>query len=1396
MDLKYQDRTMMCLPNLCRSLQLIACIGFISISTFAQTARFKNFGNQESFMAPGGHRSFSQDSLGFLWIGTGGGLYRFDGYDFKVYKRNPEDSLSLFQEGANLMHVDPIGRLWLLYGDRLQRYDMDLDGFVTYKPDVGGKLIRSLSFMGEEGIWIGSTGMGLFYFDLKTHKTTNFANENADLAISHERNYIYDIQQHGSVLLLGTQDGLWKFDIDTKSFTQPKWSKADSIIFADPEGNWVNGIFEHSDHYWLSSASGLIKLDTNFAIVKSLNVQKTLQRFDNSMTNFIDYGVAQDQKDIFWISSRGLGLVRYDPHTDELTNFRHNPSDINSLASDHLVGVFVDRSQNVWLGSFDKGISQLKKDRIKVYNYLPGVPVSGLTIVPGTEEDNLYIPTLGKGLWTSRIGLASLNTMHFQPISLNSKVAGFDNLMSIHLGKDWIWLASVHDGVMGLSFDKQTGLLQKNTTLLFQAEYDPLTDAHNPHTITDDQTTELREDTQGDLWIGTMGFGLSKVNLQQPYGKAGSVESFVHDDQDSTSMINPGWISGLWTEDDGSVWVSTYGGLELYRNGHFEHIYKNVEGTFLTKTTDGSILFGTKRGLYEGTKESGQYVFRKVDLPDDPFIWTALEDETKRLWISTGQGLFCLDRKQQIILQFNDQDGIIGDRRGVLSHDGIMAFSGPEGISIFNPKSVRADNSKVRPIITNLKVNNKSILSGTQKPGEAEFAISQSIHTAHELTLDHTQNIFSLEFASMELTYPEKNKYAYMLEGFNTDWVQTDWKNRTATYTNLSAGDYVFKLKASNHDGVWSDQETTLKVKILPPPWRTWWAYGAYGLIFLGLLYWARSNITQRERLKANLKLEHLELKKAQEVDKIKTSFFTNISHEFRTPLTLIKGPVQNIIDQFISNQEEIDKKKIIDQLKLVQRNSDHLLKLINQLLDLAKLESGILKIEKSEGDLFLFIRALASSFESFARQKNVSIEINVPPNSMPALFDKDKFETILINLVNNAVKFTPSDGRISVRADAQHDSKLILSVKDTGIGIPEEQQHKIFERFHQVSDAHKEVGTGIGLSLVKELVALMEGTISVKSTPGEGSEFLVVLPFEKSMRYKPETTGGLDVKIEITSSYNTNAFSNEQPVVSGQKEDDQKKPHVLIVEDNADLRQFIIDSLGKEFYFLEAENGKIGLDVATKEIPDLIISDVMMPEMDGITMVTRIKKDIHTSHIPIILLTAKSSVDSKLSGLQSGADDYLTKPFNKNELLLKVRNGVNRQVKLREKLRAELMSTAPKVEVLSEDEQFLNSVKEKILERLSDEQLSVESLADDMGMSRVQLYRKVSGLTDISVNELIRKLRLQRAAQLLRQKWGPVSQVAYEVGFSNLSYFSKVFKEEFGVLPSEFGGHSTQKEV
>jgi signal transduction histidine kinase/DNA-binding response OmpR family regulator len=707
--------------------------------------------------------------------------------------------------------------------------------------------------------------------------------------------------------------------------------------------------------------------------------------------------------------------------------------------------------------------------------------------------------------------------------------------------------------------------------------------------------------------------------------------------------------------------------------------------------------------------------------------------------------------------------------------NGLLIFTAWDGFSLVDPRQFKVSDYQVSAIITKMEVNNKEVQITGNSSASASFVLPKAILFIHDVVMDYTQNDFAFEFSAMQMTDPKKNRYRYKLEGYDGDWIETDWTNRRARYTNLNAGTYTFRVKASNHQGIWSDQETTLVVRIFPPPWKTTWAYLGYGILILGILYAGMRNAVRREQLKAGFKLKELELRKAKEVDQVKSQLFANISHEFRTPLTLIKGPVQALLEQATEKMNR-------DQLLTIQRNADLLLKLVNQLLELARLESGTVIERKSEGDLNTFITIVASSFNSMAEQKQIHYIVEPPAVAVRAFFDKDKIETILINLINNAIKFTPANGRVSVKAvltpQAANDSLLTITIADTGVGIPAEKQRKVFERFYQVSDAHKESGTGIGLSLVKELVQILNGKIELQSTLGVGSTFSVMLPVTLA--------GEAQQTIAYTESENTEEllpieFADEDHAGA------TGKAVVLVVEDHTDLRQFIIASLGDEYRFIEADNGKVGLEKARQELPDLIISDVMMPDMDGIKMTRHIRNDLRTSHIPVILLTAKATDEAKLSGLSIGADDYLTKPFDKHELVLKVRNNAARQKALREQARIALLSQSPTIEVASADEVFLQKVKTIILNHLANEKLSVDVVAKEIGLSRSQLFRKMTALTGSSINELIRSFRLQKAAQLLEQKWGPVSQVAYEVGFSNLSYFTKCFKEVYGVLPSEY---------
>ena len=1347
--------------------------------------------------------SIAQDSRGFMWFQYYGGLTRFDGYDFKVYKYNKEDSRSALNSVLGPLHKDYRGNLWIIphhsgggtKGDKigLVKYDYKTDGFVKFTTDLSSKNLRSARFdKSAPVLWLGkhSSG-GLASINTDTHEVRTYLNRLPDSISTKfrwQRNSIYTINDRGTYLLLGTWQGVWKFDKTTEVFSRPTCHSQDSfLVYHHPILDIID--VPGTNEIWLNTGGGLVRFNERFEVVQRSQFPDELILLTGDGFKIVDYmSSVRDREGIIWIASYH-GLCRYDPGDGSIVILKTSKEDPYSLRSNSLNRVIVDRDGNVWVCS-DKGVSRLARSTMKFFNY-EAAGIAGNSIYK-TKERDLILFGRGTDLYSVPIAADRLDVQNAEKVlSINN---GFIN--SLRQGKTHLWTSEIFgQEVRGYAIDPRSGAIAKDAVLRLRP------DTKNKNTLSDYTVSTIWEDQTENLWLGQ--HGLAKVNLKIPYGEIGSVINYSHVDSDTTSL-GDNTIMQFVPENDNSFWVVTAKTADLFHahSEKFDHVFGDREIlNNLIKTSDGTLYLGTQNALYEGKKVGDRYQFNPTPLWSKAEVVALQEDNVNRLWMYTRIGAVCYDRKEKIFIEFNETDNarhLRAIERGWFhkTSEGKMIMLDPDGLTVFDPMRLTIDRRKTHPVLTKLEVNNRiPVIRNNEHRGD-EFVLPVSISELEEFTIDYEHNNFTIEFSAMDMSAPEKNLYRHKLEGFDKDWIETDSRNRSATYTNLDAGVYIFKVKASNHHSIWSDVERKIKIRVLPPPWKSIGAYTGYGILFIGLLYAGRKSIVQRERLKSNLRLEkverekeHFELEKAKEIDKVKSTFFANISHEFRTPLTLIKGPVQELMEEFGAHP------KVKERLNLVQRNADLVLKLINQLLDLAKLESGTLTVEKTENDLNAFLRAVTGSFSSLALQKNIILKTELPQERMVLSFDKGKVETILINLINNAIKFTPPGGLVTVRAELKADGEtksaaapllrrgvggeVIITVSDTGIGIPIDQQSKVFERFHQVSEAHHEVGTGIGLALVRELVALMDGTISLTSQPGKGSVFTVTLPVEQ-----------LEVFTEAVSETvaRQEVYDNGYSAIGDHRDNGEGQlPHVLVVEDNTDLRKFIIDSLGKEFHFLEAADGKEGMEKAFEFVPDVIISDVMMPEMDGITMTGKIKNDTRTSHIPLILLTAKTTDESKLKGLGTGADDYLTKPFNKNELLLKVRNSIALRVKLREKIKLELLKEGPKTEVQSADEKFLYNVREIILSRLSDEQLSVESLAEEIALSRSQLLRKVTALTGVSVNELIRTFRLQKAAQLLEQNWGSVTQVAYEVGISNLSYFSKVFKEQYGMMPSEY---------
>jgi signal transduction histidine kinase/DNA-binding response OmpR family regulator len=916
------------------------------------------------------------------------------------------------------------------------------------------------------------------------------------------------------------------------------------------------------------------------------------------------------------------------------------------------------------------------------------------------------------------------------------------------------------------------------------------------------------EDKSGILWIGAY-IGLNKFNKER--------KQFTryYSSQTNHNKLSSNIILSITEDNSGYLWFATGYGLNKYEKGKnlftsYVHdpnnpkslsdnsvrsIYEDKKGTLWICTQGG--------GLNKFNRESGEFIhFRKKDgLPSD-IAFDILEDEHNNLWISTSNGLTKFNSSKGLFRNYDTKDGLPSNefsyRAKFKGSDGIIYFGTKKGLVAFHPDSIK-DNPHIPPIVvTNFLLFNKSVPIGLDTTSD-RMILEKSIINTKELELTYEDYIFSFEFAALDFHAPEKNKYAYMMEGFEKSWTYTDSKKRFATYTNLDPGEYTFRVIGSNNDGVWNEEGASIKLIITPPWWKTWWAYTFYILLGLSLLYSLRRYELNRTRYKHGLELKEVEAEKLRETDRMKSHFFANISHEFRTPLTLILGPADNIKSN--SSTEDIQK-----QTGLIKRNANRLLNLVNQLLDLSKLEAGKLKVHASKGNIVSFVKGVAMSFESIAEKMDIQLRIKSSGDEVEMYFDKEMMIKILSNLLSNSFKFTHESGEITVNIKTTENDSLEIKIRDTGIGIASEELPKLFDRFYQVDASHtrKYEGTGIGLALTKELVELHHGSIKVESKKEEDeqngwTEFIIELPLGKEHFAEDELVEEVISDSNLlpeSKEYNPLDHSELEQSLSNlihpeafQLAPDEERMIILLVEDNSDVRDFIKDSLGNEFVVEEAFNGEHGVKKAENIIPDLIISDIMMPKMDGNELTRILKNDEKTSHIPIILLTAKSEQESKLEGLETGADDYLTKPFDTKELMIRIKNLINVRRKLQERYsRGDFIPAKkePGKKLSYLDEQFMNKVMEVIEKHLSEEEFSIEQFGKEAGMSRVQLHRKLKALSGKSASTFLRSVRLSKAKKMIEEQKGNISEIAYSVGFSSPQYFTRCFKKEFGYPPSE----------
>jgi len=799
---------------------------------------------------------------------------------------------------------------------------------------------------------------------------------------------------------------------------------------------------------------------------------------------------------------------------------------------------------------------------------------------------------------------------------------------------------------------------------------------------------------------------------------------------------------------------------------------------WLTTQNRGIAMFSKDKGIIK-------YYTDKNGLANNQTL-AILEDDEHFLWVSTTNGLSKFDPETERFHNYSLKNGFQNNQftygAACKTHEGELLFGGISGFNIFNPTKIKSGDYFPPIVLTDLKIFNKSVKIGDKK----RDVLTKSISETGKITLTYDQNSITLDFASFDYANSMGIQYSYFLNGFDKDWNEPS-ENRSATYTNLDPGEYTFQVKTISIDRKECNQGPILTIVVRPPYWQTWWFRGLLFLAIAGILYLLIAFLLNKEKLKNDLVLERLKAKKLHELDMMKLRFYTNISHEIRTPLTLILGPLEKMKNNTIPESE------FKGHVEVMHRNATQLHQLINQLLDFRKMETGNLKLSLTCGDMVSFLAGIVGSFDKYAEEKEIELKFNSLKKEIITNFDADKLGKIMNNLLSNAFKFTGKGGKVTVNlalifdGEDNHpsmettDKRVIeITVKDTGIGITVSNIEKIFTRFFQVDDGAKQTGTGIGLALTKELVKLHNGNISVSSKPGKGSKFTIHLPYDELSDQEQRV---LSTPSSIAGAENTSTLKEDnvlEPTHAGQN-------IMLLVDDNPDVRYFIKSHFRTNYQVLEAENGLEGWTVALKTIPDIIISDVMMHDMDGFEFCRKIRKDERTSHIPIILVTALGSREHEIEGLSHGADDYITKPFDLVILQTKVENILSVRQSLRQKYASEMLLQPRNVILSSPDERFLQKAIEVVEKNIADPDLDIERFCSEIGVSRMQLYRKLNALTEMTVKEFVRSIRLKRAAQLLVQKKMNISEVAYAVGFRDLSHFRKCFKQEFGMSATDY---------
>jgi signal transduction histidine kinase/ligand-binding sensor domain-containing protein/DNA-binding response OmpR family regulator len=1342
-----------------------------------------------------------QDYLGYLWFGTQNGLAKYDGYSIKVFQLEEDNRTRLSEKGIVTIYEDKNKTLWVgTMNSGLFKLNRTNETFISYRYNPGDtnsiNSDQTYSIYEDKNgkFWVGtSEGLNLFDRDNEVFTRYYFKDEDSKLhSRSTSNQYSFCInaiteEPSSGDLLIGTErDGLWRFNPGEKKFSKYKFNNNKNY---DKKIGSIQSFYKSRDgKIWMASNNAISSLDTQKKTFKSYIEFPILAIQSYKKAKGFHYGsVIEDKDGLIWSGflAGEQGLFCLNPRAENFQQYNLFPEKPKYDYANNIWSLYEDRSGIIWIGTWTTGLMKLDK-RKNQFQVLKSDPNNSSNTLSNSQVYSVTFDPKGF-IWFCTHGALDrydIKTGTYKHYLMNEKCITQYAYTAIQDKSGYLWLGTAGCGL--IRFDPITGSNR--------FYFDNPNDSTN---LVNKQIITMFQDHFGLLWIGTYGFGLYKYDIAN-----NKLTQFKID------LNNPNcdMVFAIFEDSFGTLWVGTnLGGLYKYdrKTEKFLYsalnligpIYEDKEGNFWVAD------YFTGLNLYDREKGAVIASYGQEEGLASNSIIGILEDDQNNLWIATAFGLSKFNIKTRTFRNYYKEDGLPDNEFtiGNQGPDGKMYFNTNGGLIVFHPDSIKDDPTPPQVVLSGISLFNR--------PGE-KLNYEGFISELKEITLPYDQNDLRFDYVGLHYSVPSRNKYKYILENFDDDWVDAG-NQRYATYTNLDPGEYVFRATASNKDGVWNQTGISITLIITPPWWQTTWAYLFYILSTVGIIYFIWKAQLKRLRIKHEYEMSIFEAQKLHEVDELKSRFFTNISHEFRTPLTLILGPVKQVI-------ERIKDEKTKDDLSIVHRNANKLLELVNQLLDISKLESGNMKLQTTPQNFIPLLKALVLSFTSYAERKRITLKFNTTENEIIVYLDKDKVEKVITNILSNAFKFTPKGGRIEVTVTrslsssvghshseldsespnemkklkrVQLDNYVEISISDTGIGIPKEKMSKIFDRFYQVDGSHtrEQEGTGIGLSLTKELVELHRGKIEVESEEGKGTTVTISIPLGKEY-LKPEEICESD-KNEVSSETKETIYFEE---TKSEKFDlnlitQIEKPILLIVEDNSDVRNYIKDNLIKDYRILEAVDGEDGWNKSIEQIPDLIVSDVMMPKMDGFELCKKLKTDGRTSHIPVILLTAKAAKQDKIEGYDIGADEYIMKPFEPDELRVRIKNLIEQRKRLHEHFQKKGILDLDQSKFTSFDKKFLQKAFDIITQKISDSSFTVEAFADNLAVSRSLLHKKIVALTGEAPRDLIRRIRLKKAAELIEKKFGNLSEIALEVGFDNPAYFSECFKKQFGISPSQY---------